>query len=392
VLLRGPASSRATVASTLWIDILATVAVGISTAMVVTLLPTIGRRQGLEPLGLAALACAPFVANILGIAAGRVGPRTTQQFGLLRVASALPLVCLPLFGIPQSVIIVAALFWIVQALTAPFQFRLWGSTYPPRLHDRAVGVFGMARAAAAAVAALLAGIAAETVGGPAAVAATGAVAALLALTFTLVRRWTGPPWLPYTAKQSLSALRSSLTIRRLAVAQALFGGGFIAATPLIVLVYVDRLDLSLADVGVLGVLGAVASSVSSIVWGIAAHRLGADAPVRIGSVIGALGLFLYGVAPTFIVACVAAIAVGVTLAAIEIGTFAIIARETDVEARAVTIGGWNAMMGMRGLVAPFLASSAVQVGLIDVTTGIFCCLGASVVGIIAFWRLPRTGS
>ena len=39
---------------------------GVSMALVTTLLPTIARRGGLEPIGLAALAAAPFVANLLG--------------------------------------------------------------------------------------------------------------------------------------------------------------------------------------------------------------------------------------------------------------------------------------------------------------------------------------
>ena len=52
------------------------VGVGVTLAVVTSLLPTIARRGGLEPIGLAALGAAPFVANLLGAFAGRFGPRT----------------------------------------------------------------------------------------------------------------------------------------------------------------------------------------------------------------------------------------------------------------------------------------------------------------------------
>jgi hypothetical protein len=57
---------------------------GVTMALVGAILPTVARRGGLEPLGLAALAAAPFVANFLGAFAGRLGPRSQAQLGLTR--------------------------------------------------------------------------------------------------------------------------------------------------------------------------------------------------------------------------------------------------------------------------------------------------------------------
>ena len=50
-------------------------------ALVSAILPTVARRGGLDPIGLSALAAAPFVANLLGAFAGRFGPRNTAQLG-----------------------------------------------------------------------------------------------------------------------------------------------------------------------------------------------------------------------------------------------------------------------------------------------------------------------
>src|SRR3954447_22207233 len=61
------------------LDTVASIGIGVTVALVTTLLPTIARGGGLEPLGLAALAAAPFIANLLGAFAGRVGPRSRRQ-------------------------------------------------------------------------------------------------------------------------------------------------------------------------------------------------------------------------------------------------------------------------------------------------------------------------
>jgi hypothetical protein len=66
------------------LDLIAAIGYGVSGALISTLLPTIARRGGLEPLGLAALSAAPFLTNLLSVFAGRFGPRSTRQFALLR--------------------------------------------------------------------------------------------------------------------------------------------------------------------------------------------------------------------------------------------------------------------------------------------------------------------
>jgi hypothetical protein len=76
------------------LDLMAAVGYGVSGALVSTLLPTIARRGGLEPLGLAVLSAAPFMTNLLSVFAGRVGPQSARQFALLRGIGAGSLVAL----------------------------------------------------------------------------------------------------------------------------------------------------------------------------------------------------------------------------------------------------------------------------------------------------------
>ena len=367
------------------IDLLAAIGVGVSGALVSSLLPTIARRGGLEPLGLAILAATPYLTNLLSVFAGRVGPRSTRQFALLRAIGSGSLFVL-LFVAPALVIIAASLvFWVGISFGSPFQLRLWGATYPARMRGRVVGFLGTGRAAAAAIAALIGGILADRLGGPAAVALAGLVGAVCALAYVWFRASAAATPVAYSARESIAAMRERPTLGRVALAQGFFGGGFIAAGPLFALVNVDRLNLSLAEVGIIGVLSAIATTVSFLIWGAVSDRFDVLAPMRFGSIIGFGGLVAYALAPAVAILWIAAVAIGTANSSIEIGVAGTISAETPLASRAAAMSGWNAITGARGLVAPFVMSALVQVGLLSVTVALLLCAAASAVGVALFW-------
>ncbi|HEY6013112.1 MAG TPA: hypothetical protein VIU37_03870, partial [Candidatus Limnocylindrales bacterium] len=225
------------------LDLVAAIGVGIAGALVSSLLPTIARRGGLEPLGLAVLAATPFLTNLLSIFSGRIGPQTARQFALLRMAGAGSLLVLLVISPAVVIIAVALVFWISVSFSSPFQLRLWGATYPARMRGRVVGFLGTGRAAAAAAAALIGGVLADRIGGPPAVALAGLVGAACSLAYWWFRASAAAAPAAYSARESIDAMRGRPTLGRVALAQGFFGGGFIAAGPLFALVNVDRLDL-----------------------------------------------------------------------------------------------------------------------------------------------------
>jgi len=168
-LLSTSAHQRA-VGRNLALDLVASIGVGVTVALVTTLLPTIARRGGLDPIGLAALAAAPFIANLLGAFAGRFGPRSRRELSLIRGAGAASLLVLAVFASAPVMIAVSIVFWLSLSLSGPFYLRLWGSMYPARILGRVVGFLGSGRAAAAAAAALAGGLLADQLGGETAVA------------------------------------------------------------------------------------------------------------------------------------------------------------------------------------------------------------------------------
>jgi MFS family permease len=379
------------ISRSLSLDLLGAIGHGATSALVSTLLPTIARRGGLEPLGLAMLSAAPFMTNLLSVFAGKVGPQTARQFALLRAIGAGALILLVVVPHATVIVLVAFLFWISASFGTPFQLRLWGATYPGHIRGRVLGVLGTGRAASTAVAALVGGVLADRLGGPTAVGLAGVFGVLCALAYGAFRASKAIAPLAYTARESIQAMRDRPMLRRAALAQGFFGGGFIAAGPLFALVYVDRLDLSLADVGVLGVLGAGATTVSFLVWGTVADRFDALAGMRWGSIIGLVGLLTYALAPGYALLLPAALAIGISNASIEVGVSGVISDHTPLVSRAAAMSGWNAVTGARGLVAPFFMSALVQFGIVSVTIGLLLCAAASAIGVALFWWAARKG-
>lgn len=363
---------------------------GVSLALVVSLLPTIARRGGLEPIGLAALAAAPFVANLLGAFAGRVGPRSTRHLALVRAVGAASLVALFVLPTPPVMIGAGLVFWISLSFSSPFQLRLWGAMYPARLRGRIVGSLGMGRAAAMAIASIAGGLIADRLGGPAVVALGGLVGAVCAIAYVGLRAPAAERPPRFSARDSVQALRDRPVLARITLAQGFYGGGLIAAIPLYAFVYVDRLDLSLGDVGVIGVLTAVATTVSFMVWGSLVDRRGPMVALRLGSVLGLVSLVACALAPDVSVLWVAAVAAGAAGASIDVGLAAVISDQTSLTSRSAAMAGLNAMTGARGIGAAFLMSVLLQLGVVDVTSGLLLCSVATGIGVILYARTNAT--
>ena len=344
-----PSPSRRALGRNLALDLVAATGVGVTMALITALLPTIARRGGLEPLGLAALAAAPFIANFLGVFAGRFGARSPRQLAILRGVGAASLVAIFIWPTPPVMVAVSIAFWLSISFGGPFHLRLWGAIYPARLRGRVVGFLGMGRAAAGAIAAFAGGVIADRVGGPPAVALAGVIGLVCAVGYAGLRSTSMERPAAFSARDSIRALRERPLLGRIALAQGFYGGGLIAAAPLFAIVHVDRLDLSLADVGVIGILAAVATTISFLIWGAVADRFGPLVALRAGSAIGLTALLAYALAPDVAVLWIAAIAAGAGSASIDVGITSVVSDQTSLASRSAAMAGWNAITGARGI-------------------------------------------
>ena len=387
--IAGPTSS--TLRRNLSLDLSASVGVGITMALMGTLLPSVARRQGLDPLGLAVLASAPFLANLLGAFAGRIGPRSPRQYGVMRATGALILILLMFMPVPQLLAVVVFGYWLTISFGVPMQHRLWGAMYPANERGHLLGIVATGRTAAAGAAALTGGIIADRIGGLGAIAIAGAIGAMCALSSTGIRTSIAASAGSYSFKETWSAYKRVPALRRVAWAQVFYGGGLIAAGPLFALIQVDRLSLSLAEIGTIGVVAAIAATTSCLAWGHLADRFGGLSIIQVGTVLGALSLVFYALAPSIVFLWIAAALVGLANSAMEMGWPNMLADHTSLADRAKVAAGLNALTGARGLIAPFLGSLLVQAGILSVTAAILLCAVATAVGALLYLGMRPSG-
>jgi MFS family permease len=385
--IRVPSLAPRIVARNLALDVVGALGLGITGALVTILIPTVARRGGLDAMGLAALTAIPFLANLLSAYAGRLGPRSPQQLAAIRGAGASTLLVLLVAPLPPAMLLVVLVYMLSLSFTNPFQLRLWGALYPAGVLGRVIGILGMSRAAAGAGAALLGGVLADQLGVPVVVAVSGAVGIACAVAYAGQRAASSEPAPAYSARESLAALRSRVAVSRLAVAQGFFGGGLIAAVPLYAIVHVDRLHLSLAEVGVIGISISAATMISFPIWGTVSDRLGPSVTLRLGGVVGVASLVGYAFAPSLALLIPTAIALGAANASIDVGLGSFISREVPLASRAAAQAGWNAVTGARGIVAAFAPSLLLSLGILNVTSGLLLCAGSALIGAAMFARI-----
>lgn len=370
------------------LDSVLAIGAGTTVAVASGLLPSIARQAGLIPLGIALIASAPYLGNLLSALSGRFGPQGVRGFAGLRVTGALLLVAVALAPDPALIVVAVALFWLAWSFGVPFQTRLWGAMYPSDIRGRAIGTLGMAKAGAAGVGALSVGVLADAAGAPVAVSAAGVVGAACALAALGLRASAPLPSRSFSAREAVRALTSRPGLARVVLAQAFFGGGQIAAAPLYALVYVDRLHLSLADVGLIAVLTAIATTTSYVAWGALNDRHGHALALRGGALFGVIALALYAVAPDVRVLWAAALATGLSAAAIDVGIQGALTAYTTLEDRGAAMAGWNGLTGARGVAMPLLATALVQAHAVDLTSALLLCLVPAVAGLLLYLDPP----
>jgi len=371
----------------LLLDLASSVGLGTTMAIVGVLLPSVARREGLDSMGLAALAALPFLASLLTLFAGRIGPRSPARLGVLRAAGALGLLLVLIA--PHPLLIAGATFgfWISFALGAPLQQRIWATIYPSADRGRLLGLVGTGRFAAGTVALLAITVAATTSGWVPIVAVVAAVGAISSLA---VGRMSVPgveSGQAFSAKGSIRAVVGTPMIRRIATAQLLFGAGLTAAPAFIAMVHVDRLGLALSDIALAGLLGYGSTAVTIGLWGRLAGRVGPLRTISAGTVLGAVALAVFAFAPDFTTVIAATLLLGTSTAAVFASWPLLIADHAGAADQASVSAGLNSIMGLRGLITPFVMMAPLNAGLIDETGGLVLCLMATSAGALLYGRI-----
>jgi len=371
----------------LLLDLSSAIGLGTTMAIVGVLLPSAARREGLDSLGLAVLAALPFLASMMSLLAGRIGPHTPGRLALVRALGSAGLLVVLIEPHPLLLAVATFGFWGAFSLGVPLQQRLWATMYPSHARGRFLGIVGTGRFAAGTVVLLAISLAATSAGWQsiiAIVAVVGMLSAVAVSRLSLPRDDARPS---YSVADSFRSVLQPPMLRRITLAQLFFGGGMVATPALIAMIHIDRLGLGIEDIALAGLAGYAMTTLAFGVWGRVASRIGALPTIALGTMLGSLAIALFVLAPDFGAVILATALLGTAGAAVDVSWPLLLADHAPHEEQGSAAAGMNAIMGIRGLITPFLVMVPIQAGLIDETGGLALCLMATAVGAGLYVRM-----
>ena len=347
-------------------DAMGALGTGLFNALVVNFLAVIARREGADPLLLAALAAGPFMANTLAIFTGFWAPseqRRVQYVSmLLMFGRSLFLVGLLTTG-PTALLCMGLGMWLTMAMVGPLQVDIWRGAYPQRLRARVLGYLRVLQTCAGAIAAPLGGLLIERLGQGPMLGIGAGLGILGAAGYSGVRSQPVVASQRFTPWASLRLLAEQPRYRGLVTAWVVWGFGSFMATPLFALVLVDRFHASYADIGVLQLAQALSGLVAYFALGQWLDRRGGYGATPFGLLLVALVPLVYLIAPNLTVLGLAFALLGIGNSAVDLGwQVALISRVSD-EHRLRYQAAHTSITGVRGAAAPFAGSLALSLGI-----------------------------
>ena len=349
------------------IETSAAVAYGIFYAVAILFMPVVLRRLGAS-VGLLALYTAQtYLGSVLAtfgvLLMRRRHPMTFSTFCWLAGRSLL----LATFLITAAgpLLVLTALFWLLEAFPAPAYARIVQAIYPARYRGRALAVVRTGQVLALVLCTPLAGLGLDYLGYRVLFPAAGVIGILSALLFTRLR--IDPAALTPLRPRSLGGVWALLgQNRRFAIylsGFAVYGLGFLMGAPLFPIVQVDRLQLSYTALGYLGLVQSLSWLLGNMLWGRLVDRRGGLWVVRANVGLAMLVPLTYILAfdawtllPAFIVQGLisAGIDLGILNAGIELSSPESVAEYSALQAT---------IIGLRGMAGPFVGVALVELGL-----------------------------
>jgi MFS family permease len=370
-------------------DAVGALGTGLFNALVVNFLAVIARREGADPLLLAALAAAPFAANILGIFSGFWVPSDRHRVRYVAIVQVIGRALF--FGAlvstgPVALLLMGLGMWTTLAMISPLQVDIWRGSYPQRLRARVLGYLRVLQTLAGAIAAPLGGLLIERFGHAPMLGLGASLGIVGAAGFSQVRSQPVATSRPFTPAASLRLLAEHPTYRRLIMGWVVWGFGSFMATPLYALVLVDRFQASYADIGLLQLVGAVSGLLAYLILGQTLDRRGTfiKAATPVGCVLVALVPLVYMLSPNLWFLGIGFVMQGVGNSAIDLGWQLALVSHVPDEHRLRYQAAHTSLTGLRGVAAPFVGSLMLGlgsgVGAVLLVSGVLALYGAVILG------------
>jgi len=373
------------------IDLFTGICGGIFISVLVAFMPVVVRRMGGSTFDVALVVAAPFIGHLLspiGIYLLSGLRPVGVVAGVVTVSRAVFLAGVLVATTPLMLALTTVSFWLIAITNIAAYTTVMAAIYPDRERAQAMGKVRVGVAVAGVAAAATAGVAIDTVPAQWVFGAAAALALPGALAFFWIRDESGS----HVGQRRIGPhvvrdIWSDVRYRRLLVANSVYGLGNLMNGTIIPLMLVDHFDAPNTFVGLLAALASVTAIGGYLVWGRLIDR---GSSLRLSARNAALLILLplgYLVAPTYWALLPVAIVQGIVNAGFEI-TFHTNIVEAAPRGRVLDYAtAQSFVLGMRGTIAPFLASALL--GLIDARGVLFVIVTLMVAGTALYFRAVR---
>jgi MFS family permease len=196
----------------------------------------------------------------------------------------------------------------------------------------------------------------------------------------------------YTPVSSLRVLARQRLLRGLALAQGISGIGQLAVVIVAPLVQVDRLGLSLSEIGGMGLATALITTVAYPVCAPAIDRWGGALAMAISGILAVSFPICFAFAASSLPLWVSAVLIGAANAAFDLGLTSLVAERVVPTEQAACIAGWNTIMGLRGIVTATVVGLVLGAGWLSPAALLYLSIAITGLGAAVFVGTARNGA
>ncbi|MBI2773065.1 MAG: MFS transporter [Chloroflexi bacterium] len=375
------------------IDLFGGICSGIYVAVVVGFMPVIIRRMGGSTTDVALVVAAPFIGHLLspiGIYLLSGLPPVRVVAGVVTTGRVVFLAGVLVATTPLMLGATTVVFWVVNLANVAAYTTVMAAIYPDRERAQAMGKVRMGAAVASLATAAIAGILFDTMSATLVFAAATIISFPGAVGFFWIReegRAEVPPRRPMS--RIAREVWSDLRYRDLLIAHSVFGLGNLMNATVIPLMLVDHFDAPNTFIGLMAALTSAVAVVSYIFWGRLIDR-GSSLMLSAYSCALLLAVPLtYLFAPTVWWLLPVAVVTGIVNTGFEI-TFHTNIVQIAPRGRVLDYATAQSFaLGVRGTVAPFLASILIGVFGGSAYPVLFVIITLMVIGTVMYYRAAR---